>query len=108
MKDNVVYLRHMLDAVNKIARYVNGVSFETFKNNDMMVDAVVRELEIIGEAASKIDLKFRVQNTDVPWKKIVGMRNYLIHEYFGVSKKIVWETCQSELPELKKQILSAI
>ena len=61
----------------------------------MMVDAVFRELEIIGEAARNVSIKFRTEHFSIPWNKIMGMRNYLVHEYFGVSKKIVWETCRT-------------
>ncbi len=104
MKDDKVYLHHILDAIHKIERYLKGVSYEKFSKSDMIIDAVVRELEIIGEAARNVSIKFKTENCNVPWNKIMGMRNFLIHEYFGVSKKIVWETSKTDLPSLKEQV----
>ena len=104
MKDDRVYLRHILDAILKIESYLKGVSYENFSANNMMIDAVIRELEIVGEVSKNVSMKFRMDHVDIPWSKIMGMRNYLIHEYFGVNKKIVWETCETDLGQLKQQI----
>jgi len=104
MENDLIYLRHINDALDKIERYLNGVSEGDFYNSDMILDAVVREIEIIGEAANNISKDFQEQHLEIPWRKIVGMRNRLTHEYFGVNKKIVWDTCQIDLKELKKLI----
>jgi uncharacterized protein with HEPN domain len=101
MKADCVYLRHMRDAIAKIDRYLAGVDYETFTGNDMMIDAVVRELEIIGEAARNLSAPFIEKHADIPWSRIRRMRNILIHEYFGVSLKVVWDTARSNLPQLK-------
>lgn len=101
MKSDLTYLRHMLDAIEKIERYIAGTDYEGFCANDMMVDAVVRELEIIGEAAKHLSEPFVSEHDDIPWHRIKAMRNTLIHEYFGVVLKVVWDTCHSNLPRLK-------
>ena len=101
MKPDRVYLSHMRDAIAKIERYLTGVDYETFAGNDVMIDAVVRELEIIGEAARNLSVPFVEKHPEIPWSRIRRMRNILIHEYFGVSLKVVWDTSHSNLPQLK-------
>jgi uncharacterized protein with HEPN domain len=102
MKDDLVYLEHIFEAIQKIEKYLLNVSYDQFVDNDMQIDAVVRELEIIGEAANQISGEAKSQYSTMPWSQMIGMRNRLIHEYFGVNKKIVWETCSTDLKELKK------
>lgn len=102
MKSDQVYIQHILDAIQKIEKYIQGADFEAFSNNSMMCDAVAKELEIIGEAASKCSASFRKEHPKIPWSEVVGMRNRLIHEYFGVDLDVVWTTCQEDLPLLKK------
>lgn len=104
MKDDLVYLQHILESIDKINRYLKDTSYDSFMFNDMQVDAVVRELEVIGEAANNVSEQFKAKHLNLPWREMVGMRNRLIHEYFGVNTKIVWETCQSDLKELKNLI----
>ena len=101
MKDEITYLRHILEAIEKIEKYVESVEFDEFSQNDMMIDAVVREFEIIGEAARNLSDKFQDEHSEIPWYKIKAMRNVLIHEYFGVNLKVVWDTCKSDMPVLK-------
>lgn len=108
MKNDQTYLNHILEAIEKIESYIHGSDFDAFRKNSMMIDAVVRELEIIGEATGHLSDSFRTQHPNMPWPKIKAMRNYLIHEYFGVSVKIVWETCHSNLPRLKQFILTKL
>ena len=102
MKNDTAYLKHILEAIDKIESYLSDATFESFPKNNMMVDAVVRELEIIGEATGNLSDELQNQYPDVPWDKIKGMRNVLIHEYFQVDLKIVWEACKKNLPELKR------
>jgi uncharacterized protein with HEPN domain len=104
MNNDLVYLHHIIDALEKIGRYLTGKSLKDLFLDDMLLDAVVRELEIIGEAAKNISNEFQKNNPSIPWQSMTGMRNRLIHEYFGVDKKVVWDTCQIDLPELKKLI----
>jgi uncharacterized protein with HEPN domain len=104
MKNDKFYIRHIFDAIEKIEEYTARRTFKSFSKNDMMVDAVTRQFEIIGEAASKVSAEFQEKNSHIPWSQAIGMRNRLIHEYFGVNKKIVWQTCKKDLKALKKEI----
>ncbi|MBN2182728.1 MAG: DUF86 domain-containing protein [Sedimentisphaerales bacterium] len=108
MKDDRTYLLHILEAIEKIEKYIESVGFDEFSQNDMMIDAVVREFEIIGEASRNLSDKFQEEHSEIPWYKIKAMRNVLIHEYFGVNLKVVWDTCKSDMPVLttfiKKQV----
>ncbi len=104
MKDNLAYLRHVLEAIDKINNYLNGFDFEKFSKNNLVFDGVVRELEIIGEAANKISDEFQEAHQEIPWRQMTGIRNMLIHEYFDIDQKIIWDTCQKDLPELKETI----
>jgi uncharacterized protein with HEPN domain len=105
MKENdLVYIKHILEAIDKIERYLGSVSYVEFSKNDMIIDAVVRELEVIGEAAGNISKELKNKNPELPWRESSDMRNFLIHEYFGVNAKTVWDTCKVDLPGLKKQI----
>ena len=108
MERDLIYLRHLLDAIVKIERYVAEVDYEAFSNNDMMIDAVVRELEIIGEAAKNLSDVFVTAHPDIPWHRVKAMRNVLIHEYFGVNLKIVWDTCHTNVPTLKAFVQNAL
>ncbi len=104
MRDDSAYLKHIVEAIDTIRGYLVGMNFERFSENKMAVDAVVRELEIIGEAANNLSDDFKNNNTALPLRDAIDMRNFLIHEYFGVNKKIVWNTCQNELEPLRKVI----
>lgn len=102
-KDSV-YLRHILEAIQTIEEYLEGFNCETFIKDKKTVDAVVRELEIIGEAASSLSEDFKKKHKELPFRDMTDMRNILIHEYFGINTKIVWDTCQADLPKLKEAI----
>lgn len=106
MNNNAVYIAHVVEAIEKIEKYLRNVSdIHQFVSNDMLFDAVLREMEIIGEAASNIGADFRDAHTNIPWKKMISLRNILIHEYFGVNEQIVWNTCQDDLPQLKALLI---
>lgn len=108
MKDNTVYLKHIIESIDKINKYLNGISFDEFIKDEMRVSATIREMEIIGEAANKIGEEFKNKYPDIQWRKMVDMRNFLIHQYFGVSEKIIWGTYKNDLPLLKKEIQKII
>lgn len=103
-KDDAIYVKHIYEAIQKIEKYLRRVAYEKFSKNDLLIDAVVRELTIIGEAAAHISEEFRARHPKVPFYEIIGMRNRIIHEYFNVDLKIVWETCKNDLKKLKKII----
>ena len=100
--DDRLYLEHIRDAIAKIEKYLADTDFEKFTKNDMMVDAVIRELAIVGEAANHLSTCFQAAHPDIPFRDIVDMRNILVHNYAGVSEKIVWTTCKHNLPDLKE------
>jgi len=102
--DDEFYLLHIKEAIKKIDSYVNNLDFEGFKKKLIVQDAVIRQFEIIGEAAKKLSEDFKDRNTNIPWKYIIGMRNRLIHNYFGVDMETVWETIVKDIPDLKKEI----
>ena len=104
MKDDLTYLHHIYDAAETIFEYLKDIDFPQFQSEKMRIDAVIRELMIIGEAASHVSESFKEKHSAIQWKKIRGMRNFLVHEYFGVNIKVVWDTCHNNLPELHKTI----
>ena len=106
MKENNVYLWHILEAIESIQLYTVNMNLEEFYKTPLVQDAVIRKLEIIGEAASKLDQDIRLAISNIPWGEISDMRNKLIHEYFGVDIDIVWETVNQYLPILQEAIKS--
>lgn len=98
------YLHHIIDAATSIEEYVSGVSYEQFAVESMRLDAVVRQLEIIGESCSNLESAFRDSHPSIPWSDIVGMRNRLAHEYWDVDAEMVWVTATEDVPQLRRQI----
>lgn len=107
-KDHTVYLFHILDAIENIENYVQNVSENDFYKNKMLQDAVVRNLEIIGEATKRIPETIKQKHTNIEWKKISGMRDVLIHDYLGVDYERVWMAIINRIPELKKDIQNIV
>lgn len=103
MKNDLVYLRHIADAITDIDKYTVGGKSE-FYATKMIQDAVIRNLEIIGEAVKNISPATREQNPDIPWKQIAGLRDILIHQYFGVDLDSVWLVVENRLPILSERI----
>ncbi len=105
-KDDIVYLKHIFDAMLTIEEYIQGVDYGEFmsKSKKMLHDGVVRQIEIIGEATKNLSEIIRKKYPDVPWKDMAGMRDKLIHQYFGVDLDAVWETAQNDVPNLKSKI----
>lgn len=99
-----LYLEDILEAIKKIEDFTAGMTPEKFKQDAKTIDAVVRNIEVIGEAAKKIPNELRLQHPTVPWKQIVGARDKVIHEYFGVDLDIIWKTVVEDLPLFKQQI----
>lgn len=103
-KDPKIFLGHIIDSINAVGKYTKDISREEFYSNRQIIDAVVRNMEIIGEAAKNLPKNLRVNTPHIPWKMMTGMRDNLIHEYFGVDKEEVWKTIKEDLPPLKKEI----
>ena len=103
MKDASAYLKHIREAIAKIERYTKTGRAE-FMDDTMIQDSVIRNLEIIGEAARNLPLELRKAHPEVPWRSVMGMRNVLIHEYFGVDLDTVWKVVAQRLPVLKKHV----
>ncbi len=103
MKDDRVYLLHIRDAIRGVLRYTAG-GREAFFSDEMTQDAVVRKLEVIGEATKHLSEPFRSAHPEVPWKRMAGMRDKVIHEYFGVDLQLVWDVVRTELPNLLSRI----
>lgn len=103
-RDLKLLLEDMLVAAKKIRNYSSGLNFETFIADDKTVDAVIRNFEIVGEAANRIDPDFRLQTPEVEWRRIRGFRNRIIHNYFGIDHEIVWSIIEDDLEELVFQL----
>lgn len=99
-----LYFDDIIEAINKIEEYTKEMTFEDFKKDTKTIDAVVRNIEVIGEAAKHIPAGVRVKHIGIPWKEIIGTRSKVIHEYFGVDTEILWKTVVEDIPLLKKQI----
>lgn len=99
-----IFIEDILEAMDKIGRYIKDLSYETFAKNEMIVDAVLRNLEVLGEAARNIPEEIREKHPDIPWRRMIGLRNIAIHEYFGVDLSIIWEIITRNLPETKPMI----
>lgn len=97
-------LEDIIEAMDRIERYTQDLDYSAWLNDEKSIDAVIRNLEIIGEAASHVPGEIQKQNSDVPWKEIKGIRNILAHEYFGVDNEIIWKTIQDDLPSIRPRI----
>ena len=105
-KDPLVYVDDIRDSIEAIKRYTAGLAKEDFLSSTEKQDAVYRRLEVIGEAANRLPDEFRSQYPQIPWNKIVGMRNVLIHEYDSIDLDRIWETIQRDIPKLEEYIKS--
>src|SRR3989344_959859 len=104
-KDVRIYIDDILEGIMQIEKYTKKVNENKFNKNIQLQDAVLRRLEIIGEAVKNIPENFRDSHTKIPWKKIAGLRDILIHEYSGVDLKRIWKVIKEDLPDLKEKIL---
>jgi len=108
LKDNRIYIEHINQSIDKIQKFILHVTLEELAQDEMMQDAIIRNIEVIGEASKKNSLEFKIKNDEIPWKEMAGMRDKLIHDYFGVDIEVIWKTIMVDLPRLKLQIESII
>ena len=103
-----VRLLHVIDAINEIECYLQDTDLEHFVKNSMMFNATLRQLEIIGEASNRLSEKILLNNPEIPWARIIGLRNLVIHEYFGIDDFTIWNVIKINLPDLKVKILAIL
>ena len=101
MKDDSIYIDHILNSINRILDYTSGKDRESFEADLVTQDAVVRQLEVIGEATKRVSKEFRSKHPDIPWSDMAGMRDLLIHDYIDVDFGVVWKTASEDIPNLK-------
>jgi len=102
-RDAAVFLDDIIEACEKISRYTSGLSIEQFRRDDRTIDAVVRNLEVIGEAAKNVPDDMR-RKIAVDWKKMAGLRDVLIHGYFGIDLEIIWDIVENKIPMLRREV----
>ncbi len=104
MKNDSMFIHHILDEIDFVLRYTENTTFEMFLQNEILLRAVSRSIEIIGEASKNISDDYKQQHPDIEWKKLAGMRDKIIHHYFGVNWDIVWDIVTHKLSELKLKL----
>jgi uncharacterized protein with HEPN domain len=104
-KKPTIFLLHIADAIKHIEEYIDNYSYQQFCDDRKTQDAVIRKLEIIGEATTNLEDKFKKQNPDIPWREISDFRNVLAHEYWDIDLEIVWRTAKEDLVALKNALV---
>ena len=103
-RDSLLYLNDILESISHIQQYIDNLTFKEFVKNSMVIDAVIRNFEIIGEASAHVSDNIQSAYPEVPWLEAKAMRNIMVHEYFRVDLKIVWKTAKESLPVLAQQV----
>jgi uncharacterized protein with HEPN domain len=104
-KDPRIFIEHILESIESIEEYTKGIDKDGFLSSRMTQDAVIRRIEIIGEAVKSISDEVKEKYSDIPWKRIAGMRDILIHEYFGVDPDLTWKVAKEDIQNLKIKML---
>jgi len=100
MKDDLVYIEQIQSCIDRIQSYAEGLDYDSFLEKQVVQDAIVRQLEILGEATKRISIEFRNRYPQIPWKVMAGMRDKLIHDYIDVDFRMVWSTAIRDIPDL--------
>lgn len=108
VKSPIPFLLHIRDAIDLITKYIGNMDFDEFVSDTKTHDAVIRQLEIIGEAASKLENETKIGHPEIPWREITDFRNVLAHEYWDIDLEIVWKAASSEIKELKRSLIPII
>jgi|ERR1043165_2240747 uncharacterized protein with HEPN domain len=103
-RDPLVLLEDIMLAIQKIGRYTSQMDRDAFMTDDLVIDGVARNLEIIGEAARQLPQQYRRAHTEIPWTQIAGLRNRIVHDYFGLDLEIIWQIIRHDLADLEKKI----
>lgn len=98
-RDYLFYLEDMRESMRRILEYTDGLSFDEFKSSNLKTDAVIRNLEIIGEASKNVPDKIKKSYSEIPWKQMYGLRNLVVHEYFGIDYENIWKIISDDLPK---------
>jgi uncharacterized protein with HEPN domain len=104
MKDDTLYISHILSAISDINELTSGLSLDNFLENKAVKLAVVKSLEVIGEASKNISEDFKIKHNKIPWKDIIRMRDKTIHRYFGISYELVWKVVKSDIPQIERYL----
>jgi uncharacterized protein with HEPN domain len=104
MKSDKAYIQHMLSCIERVLKFTKDLAYEDFANNELVQDAVIRNIEVIGEASKHVSNHLKQTYYEIPWKEISGMRNKLIHDYMGVDIEVVWKTVKTDLIQLRKML----
>ena len=107
-REFLLYLEDILESIEKIERYIKNLTYKEFTNNEMVIDAVVRNFEIIGEAANNLPNSYYEKYSKIPWKKMYRLRNIVTHNYHGIDNKMIWEIAKNNLPQNKLDLIYVI